>query len=617
MTTDKPDLTRVWGNGAPSGNIVDPDMTTPGKVNVGWQAEVPPFEHFNFLQKWFSQGLAHFNEQGIGVWDTDTTYPINGMAKGSDGLTYRAKLEQSRNDPVSDDGTNWEPSITIELVGVNGGTSNRPLNEVLGNVANVKDYGAVGDGVADDTVAIQAAISNSLNLPAYLPAGKYRITDELIVGARSRALMGDTPIMRNDSYSVNTVIIWDGGVEPKKTMVQLGQNKVGAEPSIDSTANQLRNVYLVGNNQVGFLCYGTYLTNDSWVSGVGGQGSTEYNFYFARGWYASFENITSKACKNVGIALGMPLVYSNGTEESWTTPAPLELNQCYTNNIRSHSSGQKFSQDAPGTFDPTNPAMRRQGYGIGAGIGNGFRLDNFLAEASGGVNLYTYTDSQPSKYIGRGYIENSCLNAGLDPSTTTVNMMVESEEISGGGYRFEHLFCSYKSGGIMHVLSDGVTFTNIKYQFENIFQPRFLKFINWDGTVADDDSNIFMENCYFHMAFYNKTDRDGGRLLTIKPVIVNTRYGWTYDLPTEQAIDLWAKRVDGTYQDIGSIVYRDYEGNTITSHALPPVADLPLNEWVRIRAGLVGVSEITKGGSSPTSNSTLHLMVRLPKTTQV
>lgn len=108
MVTQKPDLTRVWANGAPPANVVDPDTTTPGKVNVGWQAEVPPFEHFNFLQKWFTQGLAHFNEQGIGVWDIDTTYPIDGLAKGSDGKVYIAVSEQNGNNPTSDDGSNWK-----------------------------------------------------------------------------------------------------------------------------------------------------------------------------------------------------------------------------------------------------------------------------------------------------------------------------------------------------------------------------------------------------------------------------------------------------------------------------------------------------------------------------
>ncbi len=88
MATQKPDLTRIWANSAPPANVVDPDTTTPGKVSSGWLAEVPPFEHFNFLQKWFTQGLAHANEQGIMTWDTNTTYPVGAIVKGSTGGVY-------------------------------------------------------------------------------------------------------------------------------------------------------------------------------------------------------------------------------------------------------------------------------------------------------------------------------------------------------------------------------------------------------------------------------------------------------------------------------------------------------------------------------------------------
>ena len=105
MTT-KPDLTRVWAAGAPGANVEDPDITVPGKFDAGWEAEIPPFENFNFLQQLFTQGLAHFNEQGIGIYDAVTDYPVNGLTKGSDGNIYKALIVNGISstpvDPVGD-----------------------------------------------------------------------------------------------------------------------------------------------------------------------------------------------------------------------------------------------------------------------------------------------------------------------------------------------------------------------------------------------------------------------------------------------------------------------------------------------------------------------------------
>jgi hypothetical protein len=47
---------------------------------------------------------------------------------------------------------------------------------------NVKDFGAVGDGVADDTAAVQAAVDYAVSVsPAsvYFPVGRYRVTDRI------------------------------------------------------------------------------------------------------------------------------------------------------------------------------------------------------------------------------------------------------------------------------------------------------------------------------------------------------------------------------------------------------------------------------------------------------
>jgi hypothetical protein len=58
------------------------------------------------------------------------------------------------------------------------GAVNRPFNTKLAENKSVKDFGAVGDGVADDT----AAITNALNTGGriYFPKGTYKVTTVLI-----------------------------------------------------------------------------------------------------------------------------------------------------------------------------------------------------------------------------------------------------------------------------------------------------------------------------------------------------------------------------------------------------------------------------------------------------
>ena len=66
-----------------------------------------------------------------------------------------------------------------------GSTTARTLANRFADVINVKDFGALGDGVADDTTAIQAAVAQSENKALYFPSGTYIVSNVIFLKSNS------------------------------------------------------------------------------------------------------------------------------------------------------------------------------------------------------------------------------------------------------------------------------------------------------------------------------------------------------------------------------------------------------------------------------------------------
>lgn len=108
MAADRPDVSRVWASNSPQ-NIINPDTRIPNKIVTGWEAEVPPFEFFNWYQNntdLFKLALA---ERGICQWGSDVTYRKGALTFfDGDGRIYIAqKLNKGQQPQI---GEYWQRS---------------------------------------------------------------------------------------------------------------------------------------------------------------------------------------------------------------------------------------------------------------------------------------------------------------------------------------------------------------------------------------------------------------------------------------------------------------------------------------------------------------------------
>jgi hypothetical protein len=101
------------------------------------------------------------------------------------------------------------------LVTATGSTTERTLANRASDVVNVKDYGAVGDGIIDDTVAIQSAITAAEDLlsAVILPAGTYKISAGLTIDVSLASLMGLKAVIDATTVS-GPAITCSGSVNP-------------------------------------------------------------------------------------------------------------------------------------------------------------------------------------------------------------------------------------------------------------------------------------------------------------------------------------------------------------------------------------------------------------------
>lgn len=125
-----------------------------------------------------------------GVYQNKATYSLSGTTVTfSEAPPLNAAIEIVY--PTNTDTLNGSVASAITYNQGDTGAQDRNVAQKLQELVSVKDFGAVGDGVIDDTSAFQAAV-NTLD-KVYIPEGNYKITSQITlpVGSGGQAWSTD------------------------------------------------------------------------------------------------------------------------------------------------------------------------------------------------------------------------------------------------------------------------------------------------------------------------------------------------------------------------------------------------------------------------------------------
>ncbi len=80
--------------------------------------------------------------------------------------------------PVSLEGSMSAP----DFLATGAGATTRTSHDKFSDMVSIKDFGAIGDGLADDTLAIQQALASHQSV--FVPSGTYLVSSPIILGHR-------------------------------------------------------------------------------------------------------------------------------------------------------------------------------------------------------------------------------------------------------------------------------------------------------------------------------------------------------------------------------------------------------------------------------------------------
>ncbi len=417
--------------------------------------------------------------------------------------------------------------------GVGSGSGNayyvRTVESKLRDVVSVKDYGAIGDGITDDTVSIQAALNSGAG-GVYIPTGNYLVTS---LSARANTIIygdgNDSILTASGTGNILVIAGVSGGTQITNVQVRnikfQGLNNMTSGPlgcgvivsyAVNITVDQC---YFdsfgpgVADTSSGGAalcfysgCIDVTASNNTVVNGTGNLNGTDIAVYSAggyaiitgnRAYSTNSQGIYTNAAAKVGriiiannISLnhtrhGIAPVYGGTTEKVDTIVANNICQDCA-------STGIYVNTDADGFIIANNiiescSGGGRNGYTLDGGIsllGNGKRvcIGNY-------INNTGYTSAGVQRVIDpAGGVPNDPTRTASIRVSNGVEGIVSGNVIVGGSGRAIDL--SYGANGVQIVDN---TISNPEYAAIHISS---LNNVGANSVIARNKIDVSVSDAY-------------------------------------------------------------------------------------------------------------------------
>jgi hypothetical protein len=353
-----------------------------------------------------------------------------------------------------------------------------------GIMTSVKDFGAVGDGVTDDTAAIQAAFDSQQ--PIYMPVGVYKTTSELVIknGTRVYGAGNWSAVQQTDMETGTTVIRYAGVGGANSCIVRMSKAAVGVDPNTLAAGARtilnasFCNITLDGQDLVEFGLYMARAWSNNQLDYITVTGTTRFAFWAARCFNGSPTNWTAYKNIGAGISLGENVF-------GWSSAT---VDQSVCTSFFGYFSGVNQALVYQNAFNETTGKNKE--YGVGVFGSRAILMLNTQAAACGGAGTYVSTVLFPATF-STGYNEGNGVSSG---STASWDIWVEGE---AGGVSRDITFAEYHLGLTPSIRLSG---TAPSREESGVLFTR----MGLLGTIDADWGNYRLIDCSRNVVFANK-----------------------------------------------------------------------------------------------------------------